>query len=331
MGDMALMRTLGMDIGDEKGNTLVTASTGRRAKGTQREVAPPLILSAERKSISGACLAIEGLSESYIFYGYVDQLILGEELAEDIGVLNALEYFLQDTELGLGTKGWIVRGTASDALQSGGDSGAEKRLETLHLDSKLGAIGMTRSVGEVLSELLEEGASYMPALSLSDENDMLMEAGYAVLRGEQLVGWIEGEDAYGLERLAEQKSADVFEGTAPSGDVVLRLGDGETTFRPVLKEGAVVGGEVNCTVMADCLEYPPELSEAERDVLCGEIEARERKRVEGALDQMQRLDADCVGLMRGMGISAPWHWAEIEQMSFSDLPIKVNVQVTIQQ
>lgn len=45
MGDMALLRTMGVDAGEKEGDLRVTVSTGKRAAGLQGEGQPPLILS----------------------------------------------------------------------------------------------------------------------------------------------------------------------------------------------------------------------------------------------------------------------------------------------
>ena len=81
MGDMALLRTLGVDLEEE--DYVVTASTGRRARGLQgEETLEPMVLSARGATLSGALVAMESLSEQELFFGYVDQLLLGESLAE---------------------------------------------------------------------------------------------------------------------------------------------------------------------------------------------------------------------------------------------------------
>ena len=77
MGDMALLRTMGVDR--EGGEMAVTASTGPR--GLQGEGLPALVLSTRGDTLSGACMAMQGLSDSYVFFGYVDQLLVGEEAA----------------------------------------------------------------------------------------------------------------------------------------------------------------------------------------------------------------------------------------------------------
>ena len=186
MGDMALLRTMGVDAGEKEGDLRVTVSTGKRAAGLQGEGQPPLILSAEGGSLSSACLAMQGLSDSYVFYGYVDQLLLGEELALE-GVQTVLDYFAQDVELGLGTQLWLIRGdTAQGAVQAGEKTGVDSRLSTLQTDSEMGAAGVTRTVGETSASLLEWGSAYLPALRAVEQEregeTALLEAGYEIGR-----------------------------------------------------------------------------------------------------------------------------------------------------
>ena len=158
MGDMALMRTMGVDLAD--GGVEVTVSTGPRAKGLQAEGEGALVLSAGAESLSGACLAMQSLSDSYVFYGYVDQLLLGEELTRE-GIKPVLDYFARDEELGLGVQLWLVRdGTARRAVQSGGEEGVDSRLSTLQMDGKLGEATVSRTAGEIYSDLMERGAAW---------------------------------------------------------------------------------------------------------------------------------------------------------------------------
>ena len=182
MGDMALLRTMGVDAEEEAGQVRVTVSTGKRAAGLQGESQPPLILSAAGESLSAACLSMQGLSDSYVFYGYVDQLLLGEEAAQE-GVEPVLDYFSRDVELGLGAQVWLVRGgTAQAAMEAGGETGVDSRLSTLQTDSEMGAAGITRTAGEVFSSLLEQGCAYLPALRAAGAEEgkgtALLEAGY---------------------------------------------------------------------------------------------------------------------------------------------------------
>ena len=98
MGDMALLRTMGVDR--EGDGVSLTVSTGPRARGLQGDREAALTLSARGDSLSAAALSLQGLSDSYVFFGYVDQLLLGEELARE-DVRPVLDWFARDWELGL--------------------------------------------------------------------------------------------------------------------------------------------------------------------------------------------------------------------------------------
>ena len=123
MGDMALLRTMGVDR--EEDGLGVTVSTGPQARGLQGEREKALVLSALRPSLSAAALALQALSDQYVFFGYIDQLLLGETLART-DVVPVLDYFARDAELGLGAQVWVVRGAdARQAVVSGGETGVE--------------------------------------------------------------------------------------------------------------------------------------------------------------------------------------------------------------
>lgn len=309
MGDMALLRTMGVDRAGEE--LLVTVSTGPRAKGIRGEDQSALVLSAQRPSLSGAALALQGLSDSHVFFGYVDQLLLGEGLARQ-GVIPTLDYFARDTELGLGARLWIVRGnTGENAVRSGGDQGVEGRLTTLRTDGELGVAAISRTAGEVYSDLLEQGASYAPALASADEEKgaALVDGGYAVLKGDRLAGFLDGEAARGLELLAGKPSAHVLSVNLPGNPVTVRVSGAVTTCR-FSRDGKLM---LNCRVNARLAEYGTPLTQGEWGQVQRVLEERERARVRSTLDQLRGWEADCLGLGSKAALTAPGLWSVLEK------------------
>lgn len=338
MGDMALLRTMGVDAGEEPGQVSVTVSTGRRAQGIQgSEAQPPLVLSAQRDSLSAACLAMQGLSDYYVFFGYVDQLLIGERQAQ-AGVKSILEYFARDTELGLGARVWLVRdGAAGDAVRSGGDSGVERRLTTLRADSQMGVSSLVRTAGETLTALLEDGAAYLPAIQVTqaegEGQTALLENGYGVLVGDGLGGWLTGEAARGLELLAGQELQDVLELNLPVGQVVVRITGVGVTLFPERENGALLGGRLRCQVAAEVAEAPRALSREELDQVTKALEDVERRRGEAALSSLQAWGADCLSLGRRMTL-AELHRSELGEgwgEKFAQLDLTVQVEAEIRQ
>ena len=330
MGDMALLRTMGVDR--EGGEMAVTASTGPRARGLQGEGLPALVLSTRGDTLSGACMAMQGLSDSYVFFGYVDQLLVGEEAAR-AGLRPVLNYFAQDVELGLGAQLWLVRGgTAQAAVSSGGDQGVEGRLSTLRTDGELGVASVARTAGEVYTDLMERGAAFAPALTLAEGQTALLECGYGVLRGDGLAGFLEGEAAGGLELLAGRACSHMVELDRPGGPVSLRITGSHTTSRLEFQGNDPSRLQLTCRVESQLEEAPAELSDRELEEVRRDLERRCRSWLEGALEQLQDWGADCAGLGLRAAASHPGRWSAIEQdwpRWFGRVEIEVEVQVDV--
>ena len=337
MGDMALLRTMGVDAGEEAGQVRVTVSTGKRAAGLQGESQPPLILSAAGESLSAACLSMQGLSDSYVFYGYVDQLLLGEEAALE-GMEPVLDYFSRDVELGLGAQLWLVRGgSARAAIEAGGETGVDARLSTLQTDSELGVAGITRTAGEVFSSLLEQGCAYLPALQVADPEEtggqtVLLETGYGVLRDGKLVGYLEGGSARGLELLAGQTAEDIIEVELPSGRAVARITGAAVRCEPVFQGEELTGLRLRCRATAELAEFRAPMDEGELDQLREALEERESLRLQRVMDQLRSWGTDCTALGSQVGRADPARWENLREnweRLFSSVPLEISVQVSV--
>ena len=331
MGDMALLRTMGVD--SASGAVEVTGSTGPRARGLQAEGEPALVLSAQGESLSAACLAMQGLSDNYVFFGYVDQLLLGEGLAKS-GVMPVLDYFARDTELGLGAQLWLVKdSTAGNAVESGGEEGIEGRLATLQTDGKLGVAAISRTVGEVYTDLMELGSAFVPAVVCGEGDDTsLMEAGYGVLKDGSLLGYLEGEDARGLEILKSRAPAEVLTLELRAGQVSAGVISASTVPTILLREEEPVGLELKCLVEVELTEYSRPLSKETREECTAFLEEKLLRRLESTLDRLQGWKADCVGLGIQAALFRPEMWNRAEDTWadwFSRLEPEIHVKVTV--
>lgn len=306
MGDMALLRTMGVDAGEE-GFFAVTVSTGGE-EGT--------VLSARQPSLSAACLAMQGQSDRYVFFGYVDQLLLGEELSRQ-GIWEILNYFAQDVELGLNAQVWVIQGAgAGEAMEDG--QAVDSRLETLRADSLMGVALGTRTAGELLGDLLEEGSAYLPAL-----DSQLRETGYAVFRDGRLVGCLDRELSRGLELLTGSVTADVLEFDIGGSKVVVRLSGTKSSVTPT--RGGVV---IDCQVRANIAESGRELEREELEELCRRLEQRELERARQTLALLQTWNADCIKLCRRMGLKDPGNWSGLREQWESVFPrLEAEIQV----
>ena len=321
MGDMALLRTLGVDLEGEE--YVVTASTGRRARGLQGEEAlEPMVLSARGSTFAGALAAMEGLSEQELFFGYVDQLLLGETLAEG-GALPVLERFARDGDLGLGAGVWLIRGSAGTAVDSGGEEGTGGRLSALTEDGRLGRAALPRAAGEVLTDLLENGCARIPALA-AGQGGALLERGYGVLAADGLTGWLEGDAAFGLELLEGQGrgTVELSEGRAVS------VADVRLSWTPETERGRIIGARLTCRLSARPEEGASAPSQRELEELERELEELTRKRLCAALENLRDWGADCLSLERRMAALRPLARGDPEEFGSWRMAVEVRADVT---
>lgn len=324
MGEMALLRTIGVD-GSAPAITL-TASTGERTSGTEGNKEPPLVLTGEGTSLSAAALQLRGHSDSYVFSGYVDKLLV----SEGTGLRDVLGWFAHDDELGLGAKLWLLRdGTAARAVSEAGEAGVERRLSALELDAKLGAAPMTRTAGEVYSALLDRDCAFLPALTVGEE---LMPTGYAVLLGEQIAGYLEGDAARGLELLAEQPLAEILEVALPKNRLSVQITGAQLDCRPRFEKGELVRLELTSRVNAELKQWEHTPTAREREEIASQVGAQLEGKLRAALEPMRLWKAECVGIGSRVAIAAPWHWDGLEgrwQEVFSGVAYELNIKVSL--
>ena len=204
----------------------------------------------------------------------------------------------------------------------------ESRLSTIQTDSEMGMAGMTRTVGETLTSLMEDGSAYLPGL-VPGEDGALLEAGYGVVKDGMLAGWLTGEQARGLELAAEQVGADILELETRGGGAAVRVTAVSVSCVPEFSGERLTGLELACRLSLRAEESWGEPEPAE---LCAAAEERETARISAALEQLKGWNADCLGLARRAGQmeSARWNalraqWPEV----FPELEIQVTVQASL--
>lgn len=280
MGNMALLRSFAVDKGD---TWQVTVSTGTQGN----DIPEPLLLQGEGLTLQGACDNINQYSKDYVFYGYVDQLLLGRELASQ-GVEKVLQYFATQEELSLGTGIWLCQGDALDLLEHSSDQGTSEHLRTLREESHLGTGGITRQVGEVYGDLLEQGASFLPLVKRSDQG--LEQGGYGILKGEVLVDLFQGEEAQGLELWMSHPQ--LLELNLSQGAYAVQLEEYHWKVEAHWEGDTLQSIAVEVDIQADLLEGPPY---AEGDIL-PHLEAKIDQLCSNTLLRLQEQEADVLAL-----------------------------------
>lgn len=336
MGDTALLRTVGLDTAGSQ--VELTVSTGSRAGGQDA-----LVLSAYGPSIPAAALAVQSLGNSYVYYGHVDQLLLGEELAVQ-GVDSVVDYLARESELGLGVQLWLVRsGTAGQAIRAAGSQGIPERLAQLNTDSQVGAANIGRSAAQLMSVLARQGSTYLPAVALLEAREgdgseggkqVLVPCGYAIVRQGKLVCWVDDETARGIELMEGQVCGQVDVLTLSDGTKVsLAVDAARTRCRPVFREGELTGLDVTCELTARVAQTGRKLSQEDLAQAQLHLELLQGDRMVQALELGQYWDADYLDLKRKLQLARPDQKAAIQEQweqAYRALNIRVEVRGTVE-
>lgn len=327
MGNMALLRTFAVDHGSVD-SWKITVSTGKQAKGLQGEQETPLILSGESASLLGACRQVEGLTDHTIFYGYIDQLLISEAVAMD-GVEQILTYFASNSQLSLGTGIWLTQGLAQEVLTATEEEGAQAYLQTLVQEGKLGVAGITRKVGEVLSDIRENQASFIPILSPNDQGS-LEELGYGMVRGDQFVSVLQGEDARGFALLWEHDQ--LLELNHSHQVYAMQLSQLKVSYHGEWDNQKLKTADVSLCVQGDLLEYPSLPTPEQQDIIVREAEKELERLCKLALGKLQSQGCDALGIGSALALKYPHRSTTLSEEWeewFLSLEINVSVDFTL--
>ena len=334
-----LMEVLGVDTGEE-GAVTVTAASG--ARPGDRE---PLVLTAQAGTLSAACADMGLRGEDYVFFGDVEQVLVGEEAAV-ISVEPLLTHMANDPELRLEAELWVVKGgrAADLLLEAGEGESLPDRLSAMSRNAELLGGPRPQMARGALTDLLENGATLLPALERQEAEDgqgaqgeyVLVGAGYAVLRDGALRGYLGEEAAFGADLLRSLGKGQVVELPGPDlGATALKLTGVKTTFRTVFRGETLTGLRIACdleTQAAERSDGVPGLGEEDRRTLEAALAQRATAAIAAAMAGFQELDADAIHLLDRVALAVPWKQAVLEAQwkeVFSRLEVSIQVEATV--
>lgn len=270
------VRTLGIDR-ERTGSVTVSAAVD----GSGEEDGS--VLSCTAADIPEALARLQELSpKGQLFFAHIEYLLLGQSMAEG-GVGGVLDYIERDVHTRMATSLFILRESRADALLTALKDGAAaaELLSSVQRETELQGSSRVDSVRAAAVALGQRDACLVCALEPSGKS--AVPAGYAILKGDALVGYFTGQEAEAATLLAG------FPGTlsrsfpTESGSVSLEL-RGSADYA----EGTVrlaLNGAVAAIDPPDAL---PEDLEAR-------VSAALAEEAEAVLEKARRLDADLFG------------------------------------
>lgn len=147
------------------------------------------------------------------YYEHLQSIVIGEELAKE-GIDRALDLFYRDHESRRKIKLIIAKGAAKDALHVKPKllpvSGRYISLLTEEGEAKTARLPKTASIGQFSSNYHNGGNSVLPAIR-TEKHEVKM-AGGAIMKGDQLIGWLSDQDVKALRWI---------NGTFSAGDEII--------------------------------------------------------------------------------------------------------------
>lgn len=335
--DTVLMQALGVDVGRSLDGVAVTAASAARPTAGNAPGQEPVVLTAQAGTVTAACVDIQTQGGNFVFFGDVEQFLIGEEQAVR-GLTPVLEHMAKDPELRLEAGIWVIKGAeAAQAFEATVD--AADRLATLAADGRLFATTLPRTAREALVDLARNGCTFLPALGLEPaegEEQILVAAGCGIFKDGVLAGWAEEMAAKGIGLLLGRGEGEILEVTTPEcARAALKLTSVRTQVEPVFEGEILTGLDVRCRVRGTVPEYrgTGSLTEEELGWLSEELGRIAEARIRAALDLAQGLDADYLNLEGKAALAAPWDKERIEAQwakAFPALKLELHAEGTVE-
>lgn len=290
MGELALVRVMGVDA---DGSEIEVSVSAGESDGEETPT-----LAARGASVSAAARSAQELGDGYLYYGHVEQILIGQEAAQEV-LPQILDYLCRERALGLGAQVWIVRdGTARQALDAGSGADVSRRLALLSLNSRVGRTAVGRTAMELAAALARGESVFLPALVPDPEGRQgLLSGGYAVVRDGKTVCFPQGDAALGLEVLAGYGRGRVDDLTLPDGtQASFALENVRVRARAGFEDGELTGLDVRLDLPVRTVQAQRRLTGEDLVWIERELGILEGQRAVETLELAQYWDADFAGL-----------------------------------
>ena len=318
--DLQLVRTMAVDAAGP-GRAAVTVSSGRGG-----EAGEPLVLGREGE---GLLAAIESLRDftprGDLFFAHTQSIVLGEAYAAQ-GIGDLLDFAERDVQLRLGTDLFVLRGAEAGEFVAGTEFDAGDVLDSVRRVLRERADSSVGNLRQTAVELSEYGAALVCALAPAEAEGSIfpddgaltaVPAGYAVLRGGALAGYLSGGEAEAASLLTGRAVRFRRTVDAPGGGRVELLCEPEGLHLSV--RWAEDGTPPLLTISVALSAVVAELDGAEGNITDPEAlarfgaEAAERVQADIAalLARSQAMDADFLALGRTLRLDSGTRFAAL--------------------
>ncbi len=234
--ELAFVKILGIDKTAE--GLKVTAGMLIPKNKDDKEAQGHEYISVKCQTVSQGLSLLEATSEKKIFFGQINSIVLGEEMARE-GILNTVDYLVRSDELRFDIPIVVSKGLTAEEVIGNGSSEAshvsqriEKLLEVVYSTSASGKVEMSKVVN-----MLEDPfrAVYLPYVQVKDETKELVLGGYCIFDGQKLLTFLNEDFSRGINFLNNKVNNWVFILAPDDKNVSLKLS--KVKSKTELKDG----------------------------------------------------------------------------------------------
>lgn len=349
LDQIALIRLAAFDKKEDDQVCVTLVSKAVKSDGNKE--APQkqaIILTEDGRTIFEANRKFNAFSNKDIFWGHVEFLLIGEDAARD-DIVKYLDYVVRDHSLRLTpiiliTKGTtaeeaIIKMNVDDAFISDNiNSIVENARGSLSYSSKI-------SLVEIINALDSEFESaYIPCITLvqktirkeeTDKYDPKLD-GYGIFKKNQLIGYVQGENARGLNWIVNKVSSGyMIVKDLNHKDVCLEIIEAQSKIKPKI-EGDELSVEIAVQMSSNISEYEGTNNIFNEEGLYNlnkQQEEKIRKEMEYIIRYTQKNGVDVLGIGDAVYHKYPIQWEKYKKNwqdeAFKEISINISIKSKI--
>ena len=335
---LQLIQTIGIDVREE--GTTLSISSGQVGSVSATT------MSCTGGSITDAMRQLQSFSpREDIFYAHTRYAVLGEDTAVS-GVGGVLDFIGRAGQIRLDIGLFVLRdGTAEDLItrSTGKSTNITDILASLERTASRDGTSQVFTCQQILRALAQRGSALICALSAQETEGVIFSeagelaavtAGYGLLKGDALCGYITGESARGVNLLLGRGSLGTVEVEIPRR-VCLDTGIGSCRVRPLWQGDRLAALEISCQLdcaLAELEDIAPPTAE-EYEAMAQALSEKAEGWIRTVLELQRLHDADFLGLCDRIRAAAPGAFAKAEAdwpAALRDTEYRIHVTARIQ-
>ena len=337
VGQLHIIQTMGIDQYDSGVELSIASGKSGNVSATS--------MSRRGESISAAIRAMQSFSVSEdLFYSHIQYAVLGQDTAER-GIGRTLDFVERAGQIRMDIGLFVIRdGRAKEFFEkAAGSADTTEILTSLERSARRSGESYVFSAQDIARSLLERNCAMACAIELqptegsvfTDTGELTaVPAGYALFNGENLSGFIEGENARAVALLLDKGG--IGEVTVDMGrQVSLDVRGSKCRYTPHWEGGRIKSMDIDIALSCAIgeLDKPlPNLTEADYDAIEAALEEKIRTWVLAVLETQRRHECDYLGLMSRVRQHSPEEFSAAEEQwpqALRDTEYNISVESAI--